>query len=115
MLRQAESHRCVYVPAWKEIHMNCIGMRSVLSLLGVVCLAGLLAGSSSFIGPLSQINATNTVPPNGDVNPYGVAVVPATIGKLVQGNILVSNFNNSNNLQGTGTTIVQIGAGVSGM
>jgi hypothetical protein len=27
---------------------------------------------------------------------------------LVQGNILVSNFNNSSNLQGTGTTIVQI-------
>jgi len=51
----------------------------------------------------------STVPANGDVNPYGVAQVKRTIGKLWAGNILVSNFNNSGNFQGTGTTIVQIG------
>jgi len=50
----------------------------------------------------------STVPSNGDVNPYGVAVVPASMGSLVQGDILVSNFNNASNLQGTGTTIVEI-------
>src|SRR5438445_10440839 len=50
----------------------------------------------------------STIPANGDVNPYGVAVVPSTAGSLTRGNILVSNFNNSANLQGTGTTIVQI-------
>lgn len=50
----------------------------------------------------------STVPSNGDVNPYGMAVVPTTTGSLVKGNILISNFNNSANLQGTGTTIVQI-------
>jgi len=50
----------------------------------------------------------STVPANGDLNPYGVARVPVSTGALVEGNILVSNFNNSMNLQGTGTTIVQI-------
>src|SRR5919109_1354664 len=50
----------------------------------------------------------STVPANGDVNPYGLVTVPTTIGSLTQGNLLVSNFNNSANLQGTGTTIVQI-------
>jgi hypothetical protein len=50
----------------------------------------------------------STIPSNGDINPYGLAVVPTTFGSLTQGNILVSNFNNSANLQGTGTTIVQI-------
>lgn len=50
----------------------------------------------------------STVPGNGDVNPYGVAVVKKSIGSLTKGNILVSNFNNSANLQGTGTTIVEI-------
>jgi hypothetical protein len=50
----------------------------------------------------------STVPANGDVNPYGVAIVPESVGNLTRGNILVSNFNNSSNLQGTGTTIVQI-------
>jgi hypothetical protein len=48
------------------------------------------------------------VPGNGDVNPYGVAIVPATVGSLQQGSILVSNFNHSGNLQGTGTTIDEI-------
>ena len=48
----------------------------------------------------------------GDQNPYGVAVVPRSVGKLVKGNILVSNFNNAGapptgNLQGTGSSIVQ--------
>src|SRR5262249_9458239 len=50
----------------------------------------------------------STVPANGDVNPYGVAQVQSTVGKLANGHILVSNFNNSANLQGTGTTIVDI-------
>ena len=50
----------------------------------------------------------STVPANGDVNPYGIAVVPATIGSLKAGNLLVSNFNDKANNQGTGTTIVQI-------
>jgi len=55
-----------------------------------------------------------TVPPNGDQNPYGVAFVPHDFkgngGPLQPGDILVSNFNNSDNKQGTGTTIVRIGA-----
>ena len=50
----------------------------------------------------------STVPANGDINPYGIVVVPRTTGKLVQGNLLISNFNASSNFQGTGTTIVQI-------
>jgi len=54
----------------------------------------------------------STVPANGDVNPYGVAVVRRSVGRLKRGQILVSNFNNDMNppsgQQGTGTTIVQI-------
>jgi hypothetical protein len=50
----------------------------------------------------------STVPANGDVNPYGVVRVTKTVGNLTEGDILVSNFNNSQNLQGTGTTIVDI-------
>ena len=57
-------------------------------------------------------------PEAGDQNPYGVAVVPRTVGNLVQGNILVSNFNNvgappTGNLQGTGSSIVQYTPDVS--
>jgi hypothetical protein len=50
----------------------------------------------------------STVPANGDVNPYGIVVVPRSVGLLKRGHVLISNFNNSANLQGLGTTIVQV-------
>lgn len=57
------------------------------------------------------VRVVSTVPGNGDVNPYGVAFVPPgfpTGGSINPGDVLVSNFNNSSNLQGTGTTIVDV-------
>ncbi len=50
---------------------------------------------------------SSTVPGNGDQNPYAVVVVPVSTGKLVKGDVLVDNFNDSKNLQGLGTTIVK--------
>ena len=70
------------------------------------------ASPPSFIDHFHKIRTiASTVPHNGDVNPYGVAVVRRSIGRLVKGDVLISNFNNSKNLQGTGTTIVQISPG----
>jgi hypothetical protein len=74
-------------------------------LLAVV--PALYAGDS-FIGGLRIKKVASTVPANGDVNPYGVAVVPVTSGMLIGGHVLVSNFNAVSNLQGTGTTIMDI-------
>ncbi|HEY3907219.1 MAG TPA: hypothetical protein VGM14_25175 [Streptosporangiaceae bacterium] len=90
-----------------------------LAAVGATALAGagLTAGpalASSHAPPtfLGHLHFTkkiaSTVPGNGDVNPYGVAVVGQSQGRLHRGNILVSNFNNSANQQGTGSTIVQI-------
>jgi hypothetical protein len=63
----------------------------------------------SILKRLKAINTlASTVPSNGDVNPYGVFEVPRSTGDLRQGHILVSNFNAASNLQGTGTTIVDI-------
>ncbi len=67
---------------------------------------------SSFIGRFSQLKTiSSTVPQNGDVNPYGVAVVRHSRGKLHRGDVLVSNFNDMANQQGTGSTIVEISPG----
>jgi hypothetical protein len=69
--------------------------------------------NTNIVGHLTatpQLTAT-TIPSNGDVNPYGVAFVPngfAKGGTIRPGDVLVANFNNSNNVQGTGTTIVRI-------
>lgn len=63
----------------------------------------------AFVRPLHTVTTvSSTVPDNGDVNPYGVAVVKKSRGDLHKNNVLVSNFNNKQNQQGTGTTIVQI-------
>jgi hypothetical protein len=63
----------------------------------------------SFIGGFHTLTTIgSTVPANGDVNPYGTALVRASAGSLVKGDVLISNFNDSMNLQGTGTTIVQL-------
>ncbi|MGA8402865.1 MAG: hypothetical protein WB697_23460 [Stellaceae bacterium] len=53
-----------------------------------------------------HITRTSTVTDNGDLNPYAVVVAPVAAGKIQQGDVLVDNFNNLSNLQGTGTTIV---------
>lgn len=89
-----------------------VGLASVVaSSLGVAMAAG---GRGHAIIPRLSATPTfsaSTVPPNGDLNPYGVAFVPdgfPTGGPLEPGDILVSNFNDSANLQGTGTTIVRI-------
>ncbi|WP_232462075.1 hypothetical protein [Burkholderia ubonensis] len=89
----------------------------VRTLRRAVCGAGLVALSSAFawadggtILPPSSVIAS-TVPTNGDLNPYGIAFVPPGVpawSTLKPGDVVVSNFNNSANLQGTGTTIVKL-------
>jgi hypothetical protein len=84
--------------------------------VGVVVAVGVAfapaAGAStspSFIGGFKTITTVaSTVPKNGDVNPYGVAVVTRSRNRLHRGDVLVSNFNNKANTQGTGTTIVEV-------
>jgi hypothetical protein len=89
---------------------------AALALAGATTTGALMAaipanagGFPAFAGPLHHTKTlASTVPSNGDVNPYGVAVVPRTTGDLFAGNVLVSNFNDAKNVQGTGTTIVEV-------
>jgi hypothetical protein len=109
---------------------------SIPALAGVTLLLLLLAGCGSsgsssskssssaaaattpakpvaFLAPLGTFSSLgSTVPANGDVNPYGIVVVPTSVGKLKAGQLLISNFNAKEGAkqsgQGTGTTIVQV-------
>jgi hypothetical protein len=89
-------------------------LRSALFVCTVVALVGAAApaladDSGSILKQLKNINViTSTIPGNGDVNPYGIVEVKNSVGNLLQGHVLISNFNNSLNLQGTGTTIVDV-------
>jgi DNA-binding beta-propeller fold protein YncE len=63
---------------------------------------------------LPRLINSSTIPASGDVNPYGVAFVPEGFpagSNLAVGDVLVSNFNDMNNLQGRGTTIVKLHPG----
>lgn len=87
---------------------------ATLALAGSVVALGLVLAPAAtaagpFIGPFNNVQTiASTLPKNRDVNPYGVAVAPTTTGRLTAGDVLVSNFNNHRNLQGTGTTIVDV-------
>src|SRR6202050_5577197 len=84
----------------------------LLACLTAAPLAGAQAPASSDGAILTRLKHISvlgtTVPGNGDVNPYGMAQVKYSVGKLTAGHILISNFNNSSNAQGTGTTIVDL-------
>jgi hypothetical protein len=90
-------------------HAAALTAAVALALASVGMLAGSAAAGTTFLGGAGKISTVaSTVPGNGDVNPYGVAVISNSVGRLVAGDVLVSNFNNKGNLQGTGTTIVEI-------
>lgn len=90
-----------------------IMITTLLTATVLVAVNGALA-ADSILGslPASPTLTVSTVPPNLDVNPYGVAFVPTGFPRLGNGlgagDILVSNFNNFNNVQGTGSTVVRI-------
>jgi hypothetical protein len=100
----------------KATRRYAAGLAAIVTITaGLLAGTGLAAGAANargfpaFVGPLHRVTTlASTVPRNGDVNPYGVAVIPRSTGNLWQGNTLVSNFNDKANVQGTGTTIVQI-------
>jgi hypothetical protein len=93
------------------ITATLIGAAGLLAV-GATFAASASASPYTFIGGLHHTKlVASTVPANGDVNPYGVAVVPRSTGDLYGGDVLVSNFNDKANVQGTGTTIVQVSPG----
>jgi hypothetical protein len=92
-------------------------MRLPITIAGVLACAALTLGSAQalaapfapFIAPFSTVTPIgSTVPANGDLNPYGIVNVTKSQGALVRGDILISNFNDAANEQGTGTTLVQV-------
>jgi hypothetical protein len=93
-----------------RVTLAAVGAVGVLLAAGVaVAPAAGASTTSSFAGGLRTISTiASTVPKNGDVNPYGVAVVTRSKDRLHRGDVLVSNFNDKANTQGTGTTIVEV-------
>lgn len=95
--------------ASRVVSRAALGIGVLVALSSFAASAGVAAGTKTYLSSLHSIKTiASTIPPNKDVNPYGLAIVPTSVGALKAGNYLVSNFNAKSNNQGTGSTIVQI-------
>src|SRR6202041_4052757 len=108
------------IRSWRRAGGDVRGNETMINLIRLVPLLGLAglvatgtpnpARADAPQGLLETIHKhitrISTVTDNGDLNPYAVVVAPVTSGKIQKGDVLVDNFNNSSNLQGTGGTII---------
>jgi len=88
------------------------------ALAGVAVSAAAIAGLSAAQAyaapapnPLGQVpgkTVASLIAPNGDRDPFGMAVVPLTSGDLTAGNLLVAEFSDKHGTAGAGTTILQV-------
>jgi hypothetical protein len=78
-----------------------------MSLAAWLFLAGPALADSAFLTTVKKHHLlTSTQPANGDQNPYALAIAPVSAGTVQKDDVLVDNFNNNGNLQGTGSTII---------
>lgn len=91
-------------------------MKLSISIPGILALAlstAMAQTATTVTTPLIPFApaSVSTIPANGDLNPYGVAFAPPRFPAarvLNPGDVLVSNFNNSDNLAGLGSTIIRM-------
>jgi hypothetical protein len=87
--------------------MSKIKSISLTLLAALLPVAAQGAEPRSFLETIRRhITRTSTIADNGDTNPYAIVVAPVSVGPIHEGDVLVDNFNNLSNLQGTGTSIV---------
>jgi hypothetical protein len=78
-----------------------------VGLLALCAIGSARAAPQGFLETIHRhTTLASTVTDNGDLNPYAVVIAPVSAGKVQKDDVLVDNFNNISNLQGTGTTIV---------
>jgi hypothetical protein len=75
--------------------------------LGTLAISPAAAQQKGFLETIHHHKTlATTTTDNGDLNPYAVVIAPVSTGAIEKGDVLVDNFNNISNLQGTGTTII---------
>jgi hypothetical protein len=99
--------------------LSCTGSGGTMSASAMVTVTSNLLAALAPTGAIPSVGSTID-PINGDLNPYGLVVAPATAGLITKGDLIVCNFNNapdnattppSGNVQGAGTTIIGLHPG----
>jgi hypothetical protein len=98
--------------------LSCTGTGGTKSAsASVTVTTNLLNALAPPAGTAIAIVGSTVDPTNGDQNPYGLVVAPATAGLITKGDLVVCNFNNAattanpGGVQGTGTTIIGLHPG----
>ena len=103
--RSGQSPACVRVtrasPDSKRIKVFCFFFPKKMTLLALLLFTSPASADEGFLSGIHRFTTlTSTVPENGDQNPYAVVVAPVSAGRIRQDDVLVTNFNDRNNLQG---------------
>ncbi len=86
--------------------LNCMGTGGSKTASATVAVTPNLLAALAPTGAIPMVGST-VDPTNGDLNPYGLAIAPATAGLMTKGDLVVCNFNDGpTNTQGKGSTIV---------
>jgi hypothetical protein len=86
--------------------LSCTGTGGMKSASASVTVAPNLLSTLTPTGAIPTVGST-VDPTNGDLNPYGLVIAPATAGLITKGDLVVCNFNDGpTNTQGNGTTII---------
>jgi hypothetical protein len=101
--------------------LSCSGTGGTMSASASVTVTpNLLNALAPASGTAIAMVGSTVDPNNGDQNPYGLVIAPASAGLITKGDLVVCNFNNatittttppSGNVQGTGTTIIGLHPG----
>jgi hypothetical protein len=96
--------------------LNCTGTGGAMSASASVTVTpNVLNALAPAAGTAIPVVGSTVDPVNGDQNPYGLTIAPATAGLVTKGDLVVCNFNDATittttpptgNVQGTGTTII---------
>jgi DNA-binding beta-propeller fold protein YncE len=87
--------------------VRCVVLLATAAMLAAVAPVEPARADAGLLETIHKhMTRTSTVTDNGDLNPYAVVVAPVSSGKIQLGDVLVDNFNNLSNLQGTGTSVV---------
>jgi len=86
--------------------LNCTGSGGTKSASANVTVTPNLLAALAPTAAIPTVGSTID-PINGDLNPYGLVIAPATAGLITKGDLVVCNFNDGpTNTQGKGTTII---------
>ncbi len=90
------------------------GLVTILAVAGLPALAD--AESDGYLNGIHHFTTlASTVPDSGDQNPYAIVVAPVTAGAIKKDDVLITNFNDRNNLQGLGSTIMRYTPATKGL